>query len=715
MVYKKKKVKVVKAATQDAASLHVKPSDEQVSNYANYEPSEDEAKIIAEDQHFYRDKRDERQKHEPQWFINSAMFRGQQYVEWNTKDAKIQVPKSPPHRQRLVINRIFPKIRARIAKFIKNRPKPIVIPATTDVEDIKNAESTQMVLDYLWNKLGLEVALRRALYWAKDCGRAYWWFYWDDKIEGRVRVKDEVSGIYSIKPAELGDICIEVGSPFEVLVEDPSVSMLDDQPSIMRVKWRKIDDVKARYKDRAAFIEATVEDDDLNYRDKIASLNAKTSVSSPHKPKEMVLVKERFIKPCGKYPKGAYRVLAGDVLVKNDLELPYKFYDLKNPYPVVEFIDIFMEGQYWTPTMIEQLVPLQKEYNFIRSKLAEQIRLHVFPKILVAKQHQLPAASWTTEGGEKIEYTALPGIPPPQPWVSPNILADAWAALRMIREEFDDITQVYPASEGKVAGANSGFQTNLLQEATDSVHAPDARLHELTIEAAAVKMRRMAKEFYDVPRLISVVGEGKQLTTFEFSNSQIDEFADIKVQAGSSLPDLKYARIQSVMTLFKEGIFGPPMDPSVQRKVRGMLDFGGFEAGIDMDKVDQDEARIENEEFKIGTKVERPQFYQNHRVHREEHTLVLKSPKSRMMQPDEKNARIAHIIQHLEYEAPQSAVQVAKDYDMLNVLRPETVMMAQQNGQLPPPPPPVGNPMIAPQPPQMASPLQPSTATPGLR
>jgi hypothetical protein len=48
-----------------------------------------------------------------------------------------------------------------------------------------------------------------------------------------------------------GDIGIEVGSAFELLVADPGISRIGDQPAVMRIKLRDIEEVKTRYPDYA--------------------------------------------------------------------------------------------------------------------------------------------------------------------------------------------------------------------------------------------------------------------------------------------------------------------------------------------------------------------------------------------------------------------------------------------------------------------------------
>jgi hypothetical protein len=81
-------------------------------------------------------------------------------------------PPAPSHRVRLTVNRIFPKMRARIAKFLKNRPIPHIVPAQEDQTAKMNARATEKAIHYQWRRLQLEQKYKDALLWAKDSAKA---------------------------------------------------------------------------------------------------------------------------------------------------------------------------------------------------------------------------------------------------------------------------------------------------------------------------------------------------------------------------------------------------------------------------------------------------------------------------------------------------------------------------------------------------------------
>ena len=706
---------------------------------AEYLPDEQTQQLISEITKKRSQWRLDRQPHESVWFTNAAFDRGQQYVEWNDKFQRLLVPPAPPHRVRMKANRIQAKNRARLAKFIKNRPKPIVVPATSEYDDYLNARATQRAIDYQWRRLRQELLLKRALIWARNCSKGYWWYHWNPALMARVLTHDPQTGQNVYREEALGDIELEVGSSFEVLVADAGISQISEQPEIMRVKLRDIEDMKARYADYAPYLKAESGNNELfRFERNIATLNQLGTVGTSPTGKtrgddnRWVLVSEHFIRPGGKFPKGAYRVLIGNVLVKNQDELPYGFHDLANPFPVTEFSDMHIEGQYWSPTITEQLVDLQKEFNLMLSKVGEHIRVAAFPKVFVAKQHQMSKSAWTSEAGEIIEYTATPNVPPPAPWTPPQVLGDIWNMLNRLDAEFDNITQIWPVSEGSSSGATSGFQTNLLQEAADTVHTPEIRTLELAIEESCMKIRRLMKLGYSMPRLLSLAGPNYEPEVFEFANSQIDELADIQVEVGSALPTLKAAKQETVMNLYNSGLMGDVGDPEVRRRAMALLEMGSVEETYNLAKSDENQARWENVRFAQWVPglpapagvdpatgqplpappptppVESPHIWENHLLHYNAHTTWLKGPEGRNASPAQRRAVVVHTILHGKFINPQSALQIAQEEGIQ-----ELIPMLQALAAPPPapavpgaPPPPQG-PQVPGPPAEQAPPLAP--------
>lgn len=664
----------------------------------------------------YQTWRGHRRPHEIQWFVNASMVRGLHYVLWNEATQRLEVKDAPTHRQRLVVNRILPKYKARQAKFLKNRTVPIVIPSSTDREDKMDARMTQKALDYIYRKDNLERKYREALNWCNTAAKGFWWLYWDPTKTARIQVRNPDGTAQAIE-AQLGDVCIEVGSPFEVLPSDPGITSVAMQPEIMRVRSMDLADVKARYPKAVNLQAETGMGEPFQYQKQIASLNAKgqsglTRVNSMSEQEEgasaKTILKELFTKPNSTYPKGRYVVVAGDQLLRHQDELPYGFDKFENPYPCVEFADMEMAGQFWPTTMVEQMIGPQQEYNLMRSKVAEQIRLGAHPKVITPVQSQWPEGAWTSEAGEVIRILAFPGLWEPKIVQPGNIAADVWRAMEMTKLEFDEITNIWPAAQGNQAGTSSGFQVNLLQEAADSVHAPDIRGHELAIEEVCYKIRALMKEGYVEPRLVAIAGRNGQPEVFEFSQSNIDPFAEIIVRSGSGLSSSPAVRTQQLMELGNAGWLGNPTDPETKRRMLNMIDVGGVSELQQKSRIDEDQANLENTEIKSGADFPSPLPWDNHDVHYTEHTDMVKSPEFKEWEPTAQQALIAHIILHVKFIDPKKAMMLAQELGMPEVLQ----LLQQHAAQVAPPPEPPSAPPVPGGPPALPAGPAPGTGAP---
>jgi hypothetical protein len=588
------------------------------SDARNNPVTEDEGGVVSEVNTKYSRWRQDRRPYESTWFVNAALLRGMSSSRWNpvtnTLDGGV---KAPSHRSRDQVNIILPKAKAKLSKFLKNRAIPVVDSASDDHEDILNAKATTKVFEYTWHRLAVEEKQEEVLLSSLVTGKAFWWMFWNQNSLAQVR-EDVQVGKPIVHDIPLGDVDIEVGSAFEVLVSDPGVMRLKNQPEVMRIKSRPVKDVEKMFKLAAGALEAEIAENELfQYQKQIANLGARASTGygatapiDKENRKTHIVVKELFSAPCAEYPKGRYIVVAGNQHLNKPkpmvdestgqpmegapepgqyAELPYGLANSSSPYPGVEFCDQLSPGQFWPTTMVEQMVGVQKQYSRLRNNLDEHAKLSLHPWIFIPKQAGVHDSAFGSEAGQKIPYNFQPGMPPPQQWlVKPDpISGDIYRIMDIIRNELDIITNIYPASMG-ANGATSGFDTNLLQEAADSVHAPDIRRNELSLIEAAYKIRRIIKQGYDVPRLISIVGRDKSPEVFEFTGEQIDEHANIYIDSGSALPEMKHARIEAILKLDERQAFGPVGDPQRNRKLLRMLDLGSMTEQVDLLGVSED-------------------------------------------------------------------------------------------------------------------------------
>lgn len=673
----------------------------------------DPVTLAAEVRKKYTEWRQYRLAHEGEWFVNAAMLRGQQHVEYNQQQATLYVPDAPSYATRIDFNKILPKHRARMAKFFKNRPKPVVVPASTEYQDLMDARASERALNYQWQRLRLESAYKDVRQWTAVCSKAYWFFGYDDTITGRVKMTDPATGQEYTEDAVLGDVVLETANAWEVLVPDPTKARIGTQEEILRVRSIPRSEAERRFPElKGSDIKPEESGASSNAgsistlkqtEDNIAGLTASEQDNGPSlKRKDHLMLLELYTAPCGKYAKGRKVVTCGDKVVRYEEELPFEFWKSPtNPYPCVEFSDTGAVGQFWNTTWVAQLVPLQRLLNRMLELTVENAEAVSRPKLFVYRQHGLADGAYTSAAGEIVEINYIPGMD--KPWIEQpaSVSGDVWNVINLLLQQFDDVSQVHTASEGGSSGANSGYQTNLLQEATDAVHAPDIRGDELAIEDAAWKIRRIMKQTWDIPRLIAIGGKGSTAEMQEFSQAQIDDAAEVRIQIGSMLPDLKAARAETLMRLFEKGLYGDPNDPLVKRRVLALL--GEYsDVGREDDRLDEDQARRENQAILSGGDVEAAEFMQQHIVHIAEHESAMKTPEWALLDPDSKRVGIAHLITHYDFVNLPLALGLRQQYGLDESVLPIAA---------PPPPPPQAAPPSAGQPAQPAAPPQ-ATAPP---
>jgi len=672
-------------------------------------PPYDPEKLAGEIRRCYTEWKGYREPHERDWFVNAAMLRGQQHVVYDQTQAQLVAPDAPSYAVRIDLNKILPKHRGRMAKFFKNRPKPVVIPASAEYQDVMDARASERALNYQWARLRLESAYRDARQWAAVGSKSFWWLGYDETVTGRVQMQDPRTGQPIVEDAILGDVVVEVGNVWEVLVKDPSIARVGQQPEILRVRSIPRSEAERRHPELTQAKDEGVRTGETGTlkqtEDSISTLTASDSDGGGAgiKRKDHVLLLEHYMAPCGKYPKGRKVVVCADTVVRYEEELPFEFWrSPANPYPCVEFSDTGNVGQFWNTTWIAQLVPLQRMLNRMLELIVENCEAVARPKILTYIQHQLADGAWTSSAGEIITLNWIPGLPEPRILQAVSVAGDVWNVVNLVLQQFDDVSQIHRTSEGGTGGAESGYQTNLLQEATDAVHAPDIRGDELAIEDAAWKIRRIMKITWDVPRLIAIGGEGSSAEMLEFSRDQIDDAAEVRIQIGSMLPDLKAAKAQTVLNYFKEGLLGDPHDPMVKRKALSMIgEYVGADMVDEKSRLDDDAAKRENQAILSAGDVRPAEFMQQHLIHIDTHEAMMKTPEWEMLDDESKLVGIAHVLTH---------------YDFVNL--PLAIALRQQYGlaDLPiaaPPPPPPAPPAMAAPPPAPAAPGAPAPASLG--
>jgi hypothetical protein len=598
----------------------------------------------------YRKAESHRQRYEPQWYLNLAYYQGNQWVGWDGNG--IFQPVVPKNRLRLVDNRIQPIVRTEVAKMTKSRPSFVAAPRTADDSDARAAKLSEFGLEYQWSYQRLTPKQRQALLWSRITGAGFWKICWDrgkgdefevvlgvdgepllDEYGAPVR-RDSVEGEVEVKKLAVGDIHVELKTPFEIYV-DP----LATEDGLESARWviekavRSPSYLKERYK-------VDIEPDADAPQGITESRTASTGG------REGVNVYEYWSRPSPEEPRGKHVVwVKGQTLLNED-----------NPYddlPYVMFRGIPVPGRFWPDSVVSQLISPQTELNKIISSIAENAQRIGNPAILKSRQANV---QWTGAIGEEILFDDTMPNSVPQFLQVPEIPGYVRERIDRIETSMREISGQHEVTHGQVpTGVTAASAINLLQEQDDTRLGPDITDMEHSITLAGRMILKLMARYYTDERTMRIAGEDGRWDIESFRGSQLDGYQDVDVQPGSSMPRSKAAKQAAMQELLQLVIqYGMPLNQRDLRKFFKDYEVGGLErlfAGLG---TEESYTQRENARFLAGEQVEISEW-DNHEAHIEAHTELLKSPtleRAEAQTPGVKDALLGHLDLHKQALAP---------------------------------------------------------------
>lgn len=507
---------------------------------------------------------------ERRWYLNLCFYYGKQNVVFRQSpnlvtgvNNSLWVPPAPYWRSRPVINRIKPVIRAELAKLTGQKPSAYIVPASSEDHDLFAAQAGEQIWESIYRRQKLGSVIRQWAWWGLVCGNSFLKVCWDpDKT-------DQDSD-------QAGDFDFFAETPFHVFVPDFREPFIEDQPFVINAKvhsedWAKIYYPNAKLTQSGDQDSQILDDTWLNI---IGAQNLKG--------KKNVLCLEVWVKPgqISLFPNGAMFTVVGDDIVEGSEGWPYDH----GQYPFAKF-DHIPTGKFYCDSTIDDLIPLQREYNRTRGQIIEAKNRMAKPN-LVAERGAVNPSEITTEPGQVIQYT--PGFQPPQPLPMVNLPSYVLQELDRILLDINDISGQHEISKGQTPpGVTAATAINFLQEQDESMLSHTFASVEEGLEKVAFQTLSLAVQFWDTRRTIKVVGVDGSFDALAFKGSDLRGNTDIRVEAGSALPTSKAAKQAFIMDLMKMGF----IDPATGLEV---MEMGGIAKIYEAVQVDVRQAQREN-------------------------------------------------------------------------------------------------------------------------
>jgi len=531
--------------------------------------------------------RDARQKEERQWNINLAFYNGNQWIRpysnGTPNSGLLGTPQSGSNRTRNTFNRIKPVVRTEMSKFIAQKPGASVIPATDEDDDILAAQAGAQAWESVSATAHLDEEYRNAIFWMVITGTGFIRTVWEsDKIDSN---NPDIPG------------CIDYSSvkPYELFFADLNIKDLQKQPFIIHSYAKSTEWLQQKYEEvlkGASGTNVSQTTGKLNPSCKQSTIE-EASYASPKtggqdsKSYDSNLLTEIWIKPgfCPYLKQGGVITLIDDIVVGvvND-GLPYDH----DEYPFVKFGHIETE-RFYHDSIITDLIDLQRDYNSLRSQIAESRKKMGKPQILAPKG-AISASKMTNEIGLVIEYKM--GMQPPTPMALQNLPQYILSEIDYILRDIEDISGQHEVSKGQTPpGVTAATAISYLQESDDAYQLPSFKNVEAGFGRVAKQTLMLLVQYWTVEHVIKVVGKEDAFSSELLSGADLKRGTDVRIEPGSSLPQSKAARQAFIMDLMTNN-FVPPEEGL------DMLEIGGTQKLMDILKNDKRQAQRENIKFK---------------------------------------------------------------------------------------------------------------------
>jgi hypothetical protein len=477
----------------------------------------------------------ERLAQERQWFYNYAFYTGNQHVQF--KQAKqggpfdLYVPKAPPWRVRIVINKVRQTIRKEVSRLTAQKPNAFVVPSSAEDGDVFAAQAGSQIWDSLWRRLEFNKTLRKAVFWQAVVGNGFIKSYWDaTKVDPNNK---EIPG----------DVCIENINPFHIFVPDLLCEEIEEQPYIIQAQIKSNAWIRQNLGIEAVSNKLESVDD------------AMQSVMGVHRnmqKRDQSVILEIWVKPgyLPELPNGGIMTIAADQLVQGMDYLPYTH----GQYPFAK-LDAILTGKFYTSSIIEDIIPLQQELNRTRAQIVEAKNRMAKPQ-LVAEKGSVEPRKITTEPGQVIEYAT--GFQPPQPLPLAQLPSYVTDEINRLYTDIADLTGQHEVSNGSTPpGVTAATAISFLQEQDESMIASHYTSIEEAIEKVAGQCLTYVQMYWDEERTVKVVGLEGSFDVRTFKGATLRGNTDIRVETGSSLPTSRAAKQAFIMDLMKMGFIPP--------------------------------------------------------------------------------------------------------------------------------------------------------------
>jgi len=577
-------------------------------------------------------RRTERASLELQWTLNGNFLAGHQNCDIDMLTCAVvtedRVEKVDVERR--VYNHIAPLMETRHANLKSINYDMVVNPRTVEMDDYAKAKVSTKILEYCQSVTGFNSKKDKLIAWSELTGTAFTMSFWnadggevvgyaDMSPPDETSCADRISGVVSPekKPVKSGEIAFGMVSSYEVFPSSLSVQEIEDQRDIIIEQVWDADKVYDVYGLRVDG--TTVESYVLTPMETGVTGHGRTNAVmgvSRETRDNAVRVITYLENPSRDYPMGRYIVVIRDRIVY--------YTDLPGGImPLVAFKAKTVAGQFFGKSVIQDLIPYQREYNTVVNKVHDFIRTianngWLIPEGSVVNEETISQNG--IESGACIVYNAAFGKPEIVQYPSPpSVVLNERDYLYHEMEYVAGVSQLM-VNGAAPSGINSGVAIeNLRQIDSTRMSLTGDNIRDGVVAMAKIWLK-LNKRFSVGHRTLQIVGADDLGCAVTWSAEDINSY-DVEFAAENELRHSKDQRRQDFLQAYELGLFTDDsgrMSREFKRKAWELFRIGSFDDAMSLDEIQQKAARRENTFFEQGVIPERGR-YDDDMIHLEEH------------------------------------------------------------------------------------------------
>lgn len=573
----------------------------------------------------FSDRVQKRTQLELKWNLNINFLNGNQYCDIDYGGGKVfSIEKLYDYQERAVYNNIAPIIETRTAKLSGVVPQVGAMTDSTDQNDIANARISTAVLRSISKRLNLPEKIMQAVNLSEMLGTAFYKNIWNPG-HGDLLYRDEAS-----QPVKSGEVDTIVCSPYEIYPDSLYVEHICDQRSIIHAHPYSIEEIEETYGVRLKGFPVNLfaMSNLANVTGGLGWTSTADTVSQEIRD-GYDLILEYYEKPTKKFPDGRLLIVAyhnEKLLYEGTLPYINETYQ-KRGYPFVKQTSITRPGCFFGISVIERLIPIQRDYNAIQNRINEYLNRAALG---------IPVIEDGSVDVDSLEYYGMPpGMPivygrgsePPRFMDTPALPYSFLSKQDRLEEAFISVSGISELSRYSKAPSNvsSGTALGILAQQDETRLAVSAENIRHAVLEVSRQWLRLYQQFAVFERILKLGGDELDTSAVYWNQRNLlPESLELTTQ--NEIENSLTLKRELIRELYQMGLFTDSktgkITPSAKSKIFAMLKMGDWENGLETETLNTARATRENLKLKelIPCSVKEQDC---HEIHMEEHTKFM--------------------------------------------------------------------------------------------